>query len=252
MNENQKRREEIVQLFWEYQGKVAEWVRRKAWSTDTDDDYEQSDDYKAAVEYWNKFQQQEQVDYSVALAYARELFERYDKLDKALDEKADTIVKYLGGGSALVTLAALVSVKTDTFSSCLLGLIALVCMIPSLVAAILAVAAAIRVRQPRASATLLPVKFAVEMAEHYKLKDNTELNLWLMFHPICEAYHFRTFRKSSWVKRAHDCYRWAIGLLLFPVVGMAITLFVLTLITPRSAPPPSGSTNSAATKTVLV
>jgi hypothetical protein len=229
VNENAAKRAEIVQMVREYQSKITDWIKREAWNTDSDDDYEDSTEYKEALEYWNKFKQQEQVDYTVALAYARELFERYEKLDKSLDEKADSIVKYLGGGSALVTLGGLFAIKTDVWSNCLLGLVALACMIPSLVVALRAVSAAIRVRQPRASATMLPVKFAVDMAEFHKQKDNTELNLWLMLHPICEAYHFRTFRKSFLVKRAHSCYRWAIGLLLLPVIGMTITLFILTL-----------------------
>jgi len=238
VNENSQRRDEIVKLVREYQAKVTKWIKDKAWKTD-DDDYEKSTEYQEALEYWNKFEEKDLVEYEVALAYARELFERYEKLDKSLDEKADSIVKYLGGGSALITVGALLSVKTDNSNSCLIGFVALVCMLPALVVALYAVAAAIRVRQPRASASFLSVKFAVDMAEYHKKKDKTQLNLWLMFHPICEAYHFRTFTKSELVKRAHDCYRWAINLLLLPVLGMAITLLVLTIIIPSPAPNPA-------------
>src|SRR5207249_4332507 len=96
----------------------------------------QSEDYKAALDFYRKFQQQEGVDYSGVLAYARDLYDRHDKTDKLLDEKADSIIKYLGGGSALVTFGALLSIKSDNTNSCILGLVVLVLLIPSLVQAV--------------------------------------------------------------------------------------------------------------------
>lgn len=216
-------REQFTQMLREYQAKVAGWVRRRFTGT-PDDDYQQSADYREAVEFWQKFQQKDGVDYAVVQKYARELFERYDKADKALDEKADTIIKYLGGGSALIAFGALMTIKTDSRNTCLLGVVALLCLIPSLILASRAIANAVKVRWPRSSATLLPVKFAVKMAEHYKEPEKIDLNLWLMFHPICEAYHFRNTRKAELVRVAHQYYLGAVTLLVLPVIGLAVAL----------------------------
>ena len=219
-------RERFAQMLRDYHAKVGGWIK-KLWPSDPGDDYEKSEEYQAALNYYQQFKAQEGVHYDAAITYAQQLHERYDKTDKALDEKADSIIKYLGGGSALVTFGALLSLKTDTRATCILGLVAMVCLIPSLAAAIMAVSHAIRVRRPRASGSLPPVKFAIDMAEFYKTEDQVKLNLWLIFHPLCEAAYFRNLQKAKLVNSTHNCYQWAMILLLIPVVGMAITLIAL-------------------------
>ncbi len=76
------------------------------------------------------------------------------------------------------------SIKVDSPGSAVLGLVALFCLLPSLVFALLAVRKAIHVRRPRSSASLPNVKFAVEMAQYHQTKEKLELNLWLIFHPV--------------------------------------------------------------------
>jgi phage anti-repressor protein len=220
-----KNREYYVNLLWEYQQQAAKWINQ-IWSSEPDDDYEKCAEYVAARDYYRSFQMQEGVDYGVVIDYARELSERHEKTDKALDEKADAIIKYLGGGSSLITFGALLSLKADTPQACALGMAALLSLIPSLYFAVRAVSAALHVRRPRASAIVPHVKFAVEMAEFNKTKEKTELNVWLIFHPICEAMFFRNLQKAKWVESAHNHYRKAIACLGVPVVVISCCLLV--------------------------
>src|SRR5581483_8766257 len=82
------------------------------------------------------------------------------------------------------------------------------------------------VRRPRGAALAPAVKFAVEIAEHYKTKEDVELNLWLIFHPICEALYFRNMQKAKLVDSAHYCYKRAMQWLFLPVAGISLCLLV--------------------------
>jgi len=64
------------------------------------------------------------------------------------------------------------------------------------------------------------------MAEYNKTKEETELNLWLIFYPICEAAYYRNLRKARLVDLAHKSYLWAMGLLVIPVIGISVCLIV--------------------------
>ena len=218
-------RQKILDMYKEYQAKFKGWFER-IWQVQPDDDYERHEDYAAALEYYKSFVHKEGIDYSVAITYAHERYDRLDKTDKTLDEKADSIIKYLGGGSALITFGALMSIKADSWQISLQGLVALCSLIPSLFCAFMAVRYAVQVRRPRSSALTPDVKFAVEIAEHYKTNPEIALNLWLIFHPICEALIYRNMLKSKLVDSAHRWYQWALGLLILPVVGIAACLIV--------------------------
>ena len=68
------------------------------------------------------------------------------------------------------------------------------------------------------------MEYAVKIAEYYKTPKEIELNLWLMFGPICEAYHFRNQRKAKLLKYAHWCYFGSIACLLVPMIVVASNL----------------------------
>lgn len=223
MNHYEADREYFLKKYEEYRHKVGDWINR-IWKVTPDDDYEQSEDYKSALNFYRDFEQKDGVDYSGIVDYARELYDRYDKTDKILDDKADSIIKYLGGGSALITFGALMSIKSENYWSSVFAIVALVSLLPSLVCALLAVRKAIHVRRPRSSASLPDVHFALEMAEYHKTKEKLNVNLWLIFYPICEAAYYRNLQKARLVESAHCLYLWAMGLLIVPVVSIAICL----------------------------
>src|SRR5687767_2854389 len=108
----------------DYHTMVGGWIKQ-IWKSEPNDDYEKSPDYLEALEYYRKFKSQDGVHYDAAIDYAQKLHEGYEQTDKALDDKADSVIKYLGGGSALVAFGALLSIKADNQGSCILGIVAI-------------------------------------------------------------------------------------------------------------------------------
>ena len=187
-------------------------------------DYESTESYKSALAYFRAFEKKEEVKYDWVIKYAKELHERMEKTDKQLDEKADSIVKYLGGGSALVTFGALASIKPDRPETSLFGLVALVALLPSLCCAIWAVRAAIKARRPRSTATMPSICKAITLAENYQTPEEAELNLTILYHPICEAYVEKVVRKAEYVHTSHKFYSYSLSLLLVPVLALCVFL----------------------------
>lgn len=216
-------REELAHILRTIFWTVANWFVF-LWKDDTNDNYEEDPDYLAAKKHYHELQLQDGVSYDEVVKFAKEMFERSDNTDKSLDEKADSIVKYLGGGTTVVTLTALLSFKTDTPNAMILGIVAGFCLVPSMVAAILAIVYAVRSRRPRAAGGFPRGRWAFEMADFYKEEKKISTLIWLILLPICEAAHFRGAQKAKLVKRAHVCYMWAITLLLVPLIGSATAL----------------------------
>lgn len=195
------------------------------WPKTAIDNYESSSEYQEALNYYQQFQQQEGVDYSEAIAYAKETMDRCLSTEKCLDDKADSIIRYLGGGLAFVSFGTLVSIKTDSSKNAAFPLLIITTLLPSFILGLLAVLNAIKCRQPANAATLPSIKFAVEMTEYHKSKDKIELNLWLILYPISEAIFHRNLRKSKTLEKSHVYYIWSMGCLLFPVGSAAIYLY---------------------------
>ncbi|MFL5339885.1 MAG: hypothetical protein ACJ8F7_07020 [Gemmataceae bacterium] len=224
MNENAQKREELVEQFRDYQRKVAGWFHQRLGFWRPDDDYTQSEEYQKALKEYRKFKQIDGIDYSPVVQYARELCEHYEAVDKALDDKADSIIRYLGGGSAIVTFGAFLSVKGESHDSRIVGLCALLSLLPSLICALAAVYSAIRVRMPRSAAIFPEVDWARRMAEYNGTKDKTDINIYLMFSPISEAAHYRNVMKAKWLNRAHNFYCATLAGLIVPVIVVSICL----------------------------
>ena len=231
MNDQQAKREEIRKHYEAFQEWVKERAKDAALCSETD--YRKLPEYQKALKYFQEFEHKEDVDYSAVVDFARKLHEWMEKTDDKLDEKADSIIKYLSGGSALITLAALLSVKLDSPNTIKFGLVILACLIPSLVAAVASIYFAIKVRIPQPNASPPPIPDAVTIAELYQGKEKklvpehnvVELNLWLILNPICEVAYFRNKTKAGHVKVAHRLYLVSIALLVSPLIGGAIRLY---------------------------
>jgi len=208
--------------------------------------FEDTAEYKQSVELWQKFEMKEQVDYKPVVEYATRLAESYERTDKSLDDKADSIVKYLGGGTAIITAGVLLGIKTDSTRGCILSLVAITCLAPSYYFTIRAVRAAINARRPQNQAALKSVSFAIEMAEHHKEQSKFEPNFYMIFHPICEGAYIRNEGKARLVDRSHTYYMRSIFCLAIPAIAIAITLFVMVSI-PPSPPPKEASSSQSST-----
>ncbi len=93
MNERAKSREELVDQVRAYQQKVTGWLNQTLPFWRKDDDYTESGEYQIALEAYQQFKKAEEVEYSPVVTYARDLYDRCDKSDKSLDEKADSIIR---------------------------------------------------------------------------------------------------------------------------------------------------------------
>jgi len=234
MSDPAKRWNEILEEWKEYQKNILALIKRlevgSAWSLverffapSPNSGYEDSPEYKAAVSFFQTYDCKEDIEYEdIFVEYARECFDRCEKVDRSHDDKANSIIQYLGGGTALAVLAASFSAKFDTYVGLVMSMVFLLTLLPALVFAILAVSNAIFVRFPQPSTTLPNIKIAVEIIEFFKTKKEIEPRLWLVYHPMVEAAIVRNGQKAVRLHSAHQFYVLAIWSLLLPLVAMFI------------------------------
>ncbi len=172
-------------------------------------DYQNHPSYMDAETFKQNFEPKDGCDYKWAIEYAKESYQRLDQTFRYLDEKADAIIKYLGGGTAVVTVAALATV--NHYSAWLPIL-----LLPSLGCALAAIALANSARRPRTHPSPPPVTEAVNYAEAYSDKaEATFLGLW---HQCCEGLDVVNAIKAKRVDCAGRCYWWALFCLLLPAL----------------------------------
>ena len=103
------------------------------------------------------------IDAEWLMPYAKWKYEHYENTWRSVDQKADTVIRYLGGGLGLVAIGTLLSINENN-SLAALGIL------PSMICALIAVWYAVKSRGPLeyASPTLFggePVQ-RVEKGEH--------------------------------------------------------------------------------------
>src|SRR5690606_4594021 len=124
-------------------------------------------------------------------------------------EKADAIIKYLGGGTAAVTLGTLAAVGPNNAWIPLL-------LLPSLVFALWSIYLALRVRQPTDVPSPPHVTTAIKYANAYGSQaEATFIALW---HLCCEGIAFVNGRKARKLKIYGYLYFAAVACLLIPIV----------------------------------
>ena len=69
------------------------------------------DAYKEAVRFKEKWEPEDEVVYDWTVEYAKDCYTRMETTFRYMDEKADSLIKYLGGGTAAVTLGTLATVN---------------------------------------------------------------------------------------------------------------------------------------------
>ena len=226
------------QEYQSWAARVNGWITSLFDEKKLDEKYDEFQSAKDALAWYRKeFQPQDDVDYSHAVEYAHKLLERLDNTDKALDEKADSIIKYLGGGTSLVAVGAIFSVKTDTWVGCLFGLFVMACLLPALYFSYWAVRYAIKCRRPQFSSLVPDVKYAVEISNFNVKKEKIEPCLWLVLHPICEANLYRNLQKASCVESAHEYYLTSLKWLGIAIVAIAVSLIPATVVQFVKTPP---------------
>jgi hypothetical protein len=172
-------------------------------------DYQNHPTFLDAEKFSQNFEPKDGCDYKWAIEYAKESYQQLDHAFRYLDEKADAIIKYLGGGTAVITVAALATV--NRYNAWLPIL-----LLPSFGCALAAIALANAARRPRTHPGPPPITEAINYAEAYSDKaEATFLGLW---HQCCEGLHIANTAKAGLVGCASRCYWWALFCLLLPAL----------------------------------
>lgn len=167
-------------------------------------------EYQAAHEFKDQYIPKESVEYDWVVAYARLILDRFDQADQALDAKAESIMKVLGGGTGLLTLGGIINrPKLDA------AVAASLCV--ALVLALAAIACAAWVRVPRNAFLPPSIGWALAYADYYeKLAEARFMAQW---HLACEGARLALRAKVRGVKAA----TW---LAVFALIAVAVSFFL--------------------------
>jgi hypothetical protein len=168
---------------------------------------EQSDRHKKAKAFLENFRAKEGVDYGWAIDHAKSLWSETNKHFASLDDKADSIIKYLGGGIGLFSLGVLA--KADASNTYLI-----LWALPAIFLAVLSVFFAAWVRKPNSVPRMPSIEAAVSCAEEESGADF--LGQW---HYACESQLMANESKAKNLERATLCYCLSLALLALPLLA---------------------------------
>jgi len=164
---------------------------------------------KAAVDFRKEFDAENELPYDWVYDYAKDKYEKSLEAFAQLDEKADAIIRYLGGGTTIITLGALIGASRANAFLIFLTL-------PSIFLALWAIAYAVQARQPtevpvppRVDETLIYVEAYRERGKH------TFIAQW---HEACERLDVVVATKARNIGNANKFYLRALLCLLIPVL----------------------------------
>lgn len=166
-------------------------------------------EYLKALDFEERIQPIEGVDYEWAWDYAKGAYDRLATIYSKLDEKADGIIKYLGGGAGLFTIGMLTNL--DKIPAAYLAW-----SIPAVIVAVLSVIVANLARKPNDSSLPPSVESAFRYADSFnKTAKASFLGQW---HLACEGMRLAVETKALRVTWATWLYVASIALLLVPLV----------------------------------
>jgi hypothetical protein len=174
------------------------------------------EDYVAARDAL--IQVKEGVSYEWACKFAKEHWERLDAIFKHLDEKADSIIKYFGGGTGLFALSTVFAINRNTvpiYASAL----------PAFLLALVTVGLALWARNPIETALPPTVGTAKKTAEI--CKENGEAAFLKFWHEACVIMSLVIEKKGRRVQLATIAYFATLISLLLPIsvaIGVALTI----------------------------
>jgi hypothetical protein len=170
--------------------------------------------YRRAVSFMQNLQAKEGIDYGWVFEYAKSLWTERNSEFAALDNKADAIIKYLGGGLGLFSVGVLAKVDVSNAYLIFWALPAVVCAIISLFLAAWA-------RKPSAAPALPPVEAAVNYAEEDKDEKKAHMAFLGQWNLICESHRLINLSKAWKLEQATYFYCAALGLLTLPLLAAA-------------------------------
>ena len=165
--------------------------------------------YEEAKRFRQEFMPEENLDYDWVFEYAKEKYDKMLKNLEQLDDKADALIKYLGGGTAFVAFGAIVGAGRG-------NALAILLMAPSVMLALWAIAYAIRPRLPTPTPVPPKVDEAVSYAEAFR--DRGKYYFIGQWHETCQLLGSIITAKAARIIIASKYYYRALLFLLLPVL----------------------------------
>ena len=176
-----------------------------------------SKQYKEAVQFANSYEPKKGKDYGWVLKHAVKDFECSDDRLNLLDEKADSLIGYLGAGSSLIALALGYGASTTTK-------IVVAATLPALPFLLAATIYAILARSPGALPALPTAYDAIKCNDAYE--GEAEARFAAMVSASSAASMIATKEKARLVRRSFILF----GLAVFVLVGVVIGFQIVRLV----------------------
>jgi hypothetical protein len=169
-------------------------------------------EYEEAETFQENIEPTKEADYTWVWRYSEDTFKRVETIYKELDDKANDIVKYLGGGTGLFTLGVLANVSHSNYWI-------IICALPAFLLALTSIALALRARQPNPACQPPSIRSAYKFADHYidvKLAQATFLGEW---HLACTGMVLANRAKAVRIRYATFCFWLSIASLGLPIIA---------------------------------
>jgi len=163
-----------------------------------------------ALEFTEASKPLEAVNYKWLADYAKLLWDEQKKVFATLDDKAESIVRYLSGGTGLFAfgLLAKVSVTNQHIA---------VCAVPALGCALVAILLAMLTKKPMAFPRLPPVRQAKTYADFYKQEEAAIGSFLGQWNLACEEAEIACEKKARLLGWAMIASYVSLALLLLPI-----------------------------------
>lgn len=172
-------------------------------------------EYQKALDYKNNYESNDKIDYGWIWHYAEKQYEELERINSVLDSKAEAIIKNLGGGIGILTVAV------GAFGSLEgLGPIQLFLCSTPLMFATVSIAFAVYSRSPRFTPSPLTIREAIDYAEYFDKKSrSTFLSQWNL---ACVGRDISNSNRAKHVWLAYFFF-------MFSVIFLAVPLLTLSL-----------------------
>jgi hypothetical protein len=167
-------------------------------------------DYHDALDFAKKVRINEAQHYDWVWEYSKDLWTHRVKVIGLIDEKAESIIKYLGGGLGIVSLG-IIAIPTTMMHLALW-------MLPAIFCAIVSIAYALYARWPKDMPALPSIKEAIEYTDHYIDNDNAKAHFLGQWNLACEGIRLFSSIKAKNVEWAMKLCLISISLLSLPII----------------------------------
>jgi hypothetical protein len=167
--------------------------------------------HQEVIDFLNNAKAAEGAEYGWTFEYAKTLWEYRNKTFAGLDEKAESIIRYLGGGTGLFAIGAIAKVET---SSRWIAASAL----PAIICALVAIYFAFRSKKPDPFPGMPSIQKAKAYADDLKNDNEAKAAFLGQWNAVCEHARLICDRKAVDVYRASVLAFVALTLLILPLL----------------------------------